>query len=345
MKAIVVDAPRAFSLRDVEKPAPRAGWALIRVLTAAFCATDLEVINGSISVKFPRTPGHEWCGVVESVNAAGRADESWIGKTVAASNDVCCLTCPACRSGLWRNCPVFGEIGFAYDGAYAEYMAAPVYALRELPPAVSHIQAAMLEPLGVALGTFDKVRAKMGETMLIIGAGSIGLNMLAAAKAAGLRRIAVVERSGGRLGVAKDMGAAHTFASSKCDLQAELKKAYPDGPDIIVECTGSEECLRLALSVAPKSGRIALAGYGRGKDVNIRIDDLHIKNLVVSGAGNNWNVVDRALALVADGVISTERLCTNVFAGLGEFEKVVQMASERPYGFVKAVFDMRGGVI
>jgi len=361
MKAIIVSAPRAVSLREVEKPAPRAGWALIRVLTAAFCATDLEVISGEIKAKYPITPGHEWCGVVEAVNcgdgaddaccesgeigasSANRGGESWIGKTVVASNDVCCLTCPACRSGLWRNCPDFGEIGFAYNGAYAEYMTAPLYALRELPPAVSHIQAAMLEPLGVALGTFDKVNAKMGETMLIFGAGSIGLNMLAAAKAAGLRRVTVVERSGGRLEIAKKMGATHTFAGNKCDLQAEIKKAYPNGPDIIIECTGAEDCLRLALSVAPKSGRIALAGYGRGKNMNVRIDDLHIKNLVVSGSGNNWNVVDRALGLVSDGIINTECLCTNVFCGLDEYEKVVKMAAERPPGFVKAIFDMRGG--
>jgi threonine dehydrogenase-like Zn-dependent dehydrogenase len=265
--------------------------------------------------------------------------KAWVGKTVVASNDVCCLTCPACRSGLWRNCPDFGEIGFAYDGAYAEYMTAPIYALRELPPAVSHIQAAMLEPLGVALGTFDKIQAKMGETMLIFGAGSIGLNMLAAAKAAGLRRITVVERSGGRLDIAKEMGASHVFASANCDIADEIKKVYPSGPDIVVECTGSEDCLRLALSVAPKSGRIALAGYGRGKNMSIRIDDIHIKNLVVAGAGNNWNVLDRALGLVSDGIISTGRLCTGVY-GLSDFAKVADMAAARPHGFVKAIFDM-----
>ena len=72
-------------------------------------------------------------------------DQSWVGKRVAGSNDVCCLTCRACRSGLWRNCKDFGEIGFAYDGAYAEYMLAPLYALRALPDNISDIQAAMLE--------------------------------------------------------------------------------------------------------------------------------------------------------------------------------------------------------
>ena len=336
MKAVVVNGPFDYSIRGVEKPAPAEGWALIRVLTAAFCATDLEVLNGGIKAKFPLTPGHEWCGVVEGVNGAGG---EWIGKTVVASNDVCCLTCPACRSGLWRNCPQFGEIGFAYDGAYAEYMAAPVYALRELPPGVSHIQAAMMEPLGVALGTFDKVNAKMGDTLFIIGAGSIGLNMLAAAKAAGLRRVTVAERSGGRLEIAKAMGADFTLASSQCDLADEIRKIYPSGPDIIIECTGSEDCIGLALSAAPKSGRIALAGYGRGKNINVHIDDLHIKNLVVSGAGNNWNVVDRAVALAADGIISTECLCTHVFR-LDDFDKAVKLAAERPRGFVKAVFDM-----
>jgi len=258
---------------------------------------------------------------------------------VAGSNDVCCLTCAACRSGLWRNCSSFGEIGFAHNGAYAEYMLVPEYCLRELPDGVSDVQASLLEPLGVALGTLEKAQAALGDSCLILGAGSIGLNMLAAAKAAGLINLTVVERSGGRLPIARSMGADHVFASSKCDLRAELDKIYPEGPDIIIDCTGSEECVQLALSIAPKLGRVALAGYGRGKDMKLHFDDMHVKDLRVVGTGNNWNVVDKAIRLTAAGRINTENLATH-FAKLDDFASVVRMASERAPGFVKAVFEV-----
>lgn len=334
MKAVVVQAPHQYEVKDIAIPQPPEGWARIRLLTAAFCATDLEVLSGEIKARYPVTPGHEWCGVVESVNGG---DASWIGKRVVGSNDVCCLTCAACRSGLWRNCKQFGEIGFAYDGGFAEYMVVPQYVLRELPENVSDVQGALLEPLGVALGTMEKAQAGLGDSLLILGAGSIGLNMLAVGRAMGMLNITVVERSGGRLPIAQKMGADHVIASKDCDLRAELKKIYPDGPDVIVDCTGSEECVQLALEIAPKLGRVALAGYGRGRDMRLHFDDMHIKDLRVVGTGNNWNVVDKAIRLVAAGRIDTELLATN-FAPIDDFAAVAEMAKKRASGFVKAVF-------
>jgi len=334
MKAIVLHAPNQYSLADVPTPQPPPGWARVRVSAAAFCATDIEALTGGIAARYPVTLGHEWCGVVDAVNGDARA---WAGRRVVGSNDVCCLTCRACRSGMWRDCPEFGEIGFARDGAYAEYMLAPCYALRLLPDGISDIQAAMLEPLGVAIGTLDKAQAKLGETLLIFGAGSIGLNVLAAARAAGLRKITVIDRAEDRLAVARAMGADFTLASEPCDAESELRRIYATGPDIAVDCTGAEQCIQLALRAAPKSGRVALAGYGRGLDMTIHIDDVHIKNLRVTGAGNNWNVLDRCIDLVADGVISTERLCTNT-ARIEQFDSVVAAAAARAPGFIKAVF-------
>ncbi|NLG24971.1 MAG: alcohol dehydrogenase catalytic domain-containing protein [Clostridiales bacterium] len=336
MKAVVVYSPHHFAVVDRPMPQPPAGWARVRLAAAAFCATDLEVLSGGIPARYPITPGHEWCGVVDSVNGA---DPDWIGKRVSGSNDVCCLTCRACRSGLWRNCKQFGEIGFAHDGAYAEYMLVPEYALRRLPDHVTDEQAALLEPLGVAIGTLDKAQAAMGDSLLILGAGSIGLNMLLVARAAGLRDITVVERSGGRLPTALALGADHALASSQCDLRAELARIYPGGPDIIVDCTGAEECVALALSIAPKSGRVALAGYGGGRTMAIRIDDIHIKNLRVVGAGNNWDVIDRAIDLVAGGLVDPSPL-VSVRARLDDFEGVARQAAERAPGFVKAIFEM-----
>ncbi len=335
MKAMMIEKPNTCHLVEIDKPVPEAGWALIRVKAAAVCATDLELIGGSIGKQYPIIPGHEWSGIVEAVGSA--KDEGWVGRRVVGSNDVVCLTCTECRSGRWRNCDSFREIGFKANGAYAECLVVPVYALSELPECISFVQGALIEPLAVAIGTAEKVDLKLGETVVIMGAGSIGLNMLAVAKAAGARRIIVTALSEKRLGFAREMGAFATFAMEGRDIANLIHDALEGYPDVVMEATGIEDCVQLAFAIARKNGKVAIAGFGRDEDIRIHIDDIHIKNLNVHGSGNNWNLVSKALNLLKDGILSTEKMATHFFR-LDEYEKALTMTKTRPDGFIKAVF-------
>lgn len=335
MKAIVIEKPGVVKMVEKPIPVPGPGFVRIKVAAAAVCATDLEVLSGGIAANYPLTPGHEWSGTVDAVGSP--EDSSWLGKKVTGSNDVVCLKCDACRSGNWRYCKSFEEIGFKRDGAYAEYAIMPAYGLVELSESLSYEEAALCEPLGVALGTMEKANAKFGETCLIIGAGSIGLCMLAVAKAMGMRRITVCATSQKRLSIAKQMGAYAVIATSECDLEAEMKKIHPDGTDVVIDATGIEECIQQGLRLTRKGGRFLLAGYGRGKVMNIRIDDIHINNLHVIGAGNNWNQHKRAVQLMEEGIVDLSPLVTDVMP-LDDYEKALDMAAKRPVGFVKAVF-------
>jgi L-iditol 2-dehydrogenase len=335
MKAIRIEKPGVYGLVETPRPVPEPGWALVRVQASAVCATDLELIGGTIGKRYPIIPGHEWSGTVASVGRA--SDEAWVGRRVVGSNDIVCLTCKACRSGLWRNCASFREIGFKADGAYAEYLVVPVYALSVLPEAISFVQGALVEPLAVALGTLEKVDLRLGDTVVILGAGSIGLNLLAVAKAAGARRILVLALSERRFGFARKMGAHATLATGEPDVAVRIEALLGGSPDVVVDATGTEACVRLALSIAGKGARVALAGFGRGEDFRLPIDDLHVKNLHVFGAGNNWNLVDKALDLLQDGLVSTEILATHRFP-LARFEEALEMTRTRPDGFVKSVF-------
>ena len=335
MKAVVIEKPGVVTMKEVELPIPQPGFVRVKVAAAAVCATDLEVLSGRIPANYPLTPGHEWSGVVDAVGS--EADSKWIGKRVIGSNDVVCMTCDACRSGNWRYCSEFEEIGFKRNGAYAEYIVVPAYGLCELPDHVGFEEAALCEPLGVALGTLDKANAKLGETCLIIGAGSIGLCMLAVAKAMGMRRIIVCATSRKRLGIAEEMGAYATIATSECDLEAEVKKLHPEGTDVVIDATGIEPCIQQAIRIARKGGRVLLAGYGRGKIMNIRIDDVHVNNIRLIGAGNNWNMHKKAVMLISEGFIDLKPMVTNVMP-LSDYAKALDMAEKRPVGFVKAVF-------
>ena len=335
MKAIVVKEPGTVVMEEREIPIPPAGFARIKVKAAAICATDLEVIDGNIPANYPLVPGHEWSGIVDAVG--DQADNAWIGKAVIGSNDIVCLKCDACRSGEWRYCKDFKEIGFKSDGAYAEYVIVPVYGLCEKPDNVSFEQAALCAPLGVALGTMKKAHAKFGQTLMIMGAGSIGLCMLAVGKAMGMRRIVVCATTRKRLEIARKMGAYAVIATGEQDLMSKMRKLHPEGTDVIIDATGIEECIQNCLKLARKGGTVALAGYGRGKEMTIRVDDIHVNNLRVVGAGNNWNMHKKAISLMSDDIIDLSDFISETIT-LDEYAKGLDDVRKRPEGFVKAVF-------
>ena len=335
MRCVVIEEPGKVTLKERELPALAKGFARIKVMAAAVCATDLEVVDGNIPANYPLTPGHEWSGIVAEVEDP--KDSHWIGKRVTGSNDVTCGTCEACRSGNWRYCKEFEEIGFKRNGAYAEYIDVPAYGLVELPEALPFTHAALAEPMGVALGTWEKLDPKYGKTCMIIGAGSIGLCCLAVAKAMGMRKIVVVATTSKRLAIAKELGAYATIATREEDLFEAIKKYHPEGTDYIIEATGIEECISNSFKLCKKGGYVALAGYGRGKNMSIRIDDIHVNNLHVVGAGNNWNQHKKAIQMMADGSVDMTPFVTETL-DLADYQKALDDARNRPTGFIKAIF-------
>ena len=109
------------------------------------------------------------------------------------------------------------------------------------------------------------------------------------------------------------------------------------GKHLVIDATGIESCIQMALRLARKGGTVMLAGYGRGKQMSIRMDDIHINNLRVIGAGNNWNQHKKAISLIADGVIDVRPMISRRIR-LEQFEEGIEMVRTRPEGFVKAVF-------
>ena len=333
MKAVQIVKPGDIRLIDAPIPVPPPGFVRVKIKAAAICATDLEVIDGNIAANYPLIPGHEWSGIVDAVGSD--EDAHWIGKAVIGSNDVVCCKCDACRSGNWRYCRDFEEIGFKRDGAYAEYAVFPAYGLAEKPDNVTFEQAALCEPLGVALGTMKKANAAFGQTLLIFGAGSIGLSMLAVGKAMGMRKIVVCDLNESRLAIAREMGAWETIGGD--DVIAAMQRLHPEGTDLVIDATGMEVCMQNALKIAKKGGTVALAGYGRGKVMSIRMDDIHINNLHVVGAGNNWNEHKNAIRFMADGTIDLTPFISERIP-LEDFALGIEHVRTRPDGFIKALF-------
>lgn len=172
---------------------------------------------------------------------------------------------------------------------------------------------------------------------MIMGAGSIGLCMLSAAKAMGMRKIVVCASTGKRLEEAVRLGAYATIETEKQNVLEEMQKLHPGGSDVVIDATGVEACIQNCLKSARKGGTVALAGYGRGKMMSIRMDDIHINNLRVVGAGNNWNMHKKAVSYMAEGLIDIESFVSKKL-NLEDFQEGFDAVRSRPKGFIKAVF-------
>lgn len=335
MKAVVMAQRGKLVYTDVPLPALKEGWALVEVKASAVCATDLELIYSDIvTPSFPHIPGHEWSGCV--VKVASEKDNHWLGKRVVGSNDVACMECDACLSGNIRYCEFFQEIGFMLPGAYAEYLALPAKNLVELPSTLSFLQGALIEPLAVGVGCVTKGGVTLGNTVTVMGMGSIGLNVISAAKATGAHHIIAAASTLGRAGFAQKAGASILVETQKEDLISAVQSYHPKGSDIVIDTTGNADCIRQAVRLARLGGTIVLAGYGGGKSIDFPIDEVHLKNLTVRGAGKNWGYLQKCLAILQDG-LSTEAMATHLFP-LADYQQALALAKTRPEGFVKSVF-------
>lgn len=336
MKCVVIESPNVAHLAEVTMKPLAKGFARIKVKACAICATDLAALGGLIPCAYPLTPGHEWAGIVEEV--ADPEYASWLQKRVTGSNDVTCGHCPACLRGEWRYCPDFKEVGFRLPGAYAEYVDVPERGLVELPKDVPFEIAALSEPLGVAFGSLKKAHAKAGESLTIYGPGPIGLSVLVAALSLGLvDPIVVGYHDEARLAIAKKLGAKHIIDSSKEDPVAAIRKIHPQGSDLVEECSGAKTAYQQAIDSARKGGTVTLTGYGKGEIIPIRIDDIHVNNLKVIGAGNNWNMHPAAVEFLKTHWQEMIPFVSEKIS-LEDYQKGWDDVRAKKDGFLKAVF-------
>lgn len=334
MKAIQFQRPGVVDLVDMEKPAPAPRWARIRVHAAALCMTDFAVLDGSIRANYPLVPGHEWSGVVDATGSD--SDHAWVGRRVVADNELTCLECNYCRRGEWRRCAKYRQIGFHAPGGYAEYLLVPVRNLYEVPDSVSFEQAALLEPLSVALAVTTMAQTRLASTAVILGAGPIGLNCLAALKASGASRILCLDLRADRLKLACSWGATGTFKDT-ASLTKAAAQLHPEGTDIVVDATGNDEMIRFGASHARFGGTLVLAGYCEGRIVEVRPDTIHLKNLRVLGGGNVWGFMGNAARCATDGIIRTEQMITHRYK-LEDYETAFSRETVSKVGYIKGVF-------
>jgi len=266
MKAIVKANP-APGLEIQDWPVPKIGAndALIRVTAAGICGTDVHILEWDSwargRIKPPLVVGHEFVGTVAAVGHNVRHIR--IGDRVSGEGHLVCGHCQYCRTGQGHICQTVQIIGVDIAGCFAEYLRMPAENLWPVPDSIPDPYAAVFDPLGNAMHTVMAAPVS-GKTVLITGAGPIGLFAVAIAKVAGAVDVAVIEPNPFRRGLATKAGADLVLDPDDDDAETALLARTADmGPEVVLEMSGHPGAMRQAFRLVRNGGEVALLGIPR----------------------------------------------------------------------------------
>ena len=265
MRAIVLDRPGSFRVAEVPDPTPGPGQVVVRVDCCGVCGTDLHIMDGEFPpTPYPITPGHEFAGTIAAVAGDVTIDLP-IGAQVAVDPSLYCGYCRRCRSGHDNLCENWAAIGDTRNGAFAEYVAVPAANVHLLPDGIEGQLGAMVEPLACAVHGLRRLGPVFGDTIVLAGAGTMGLLLLQLLVRAGAGPVTVVDRVADRLEVARKLGAARV-ASALGDLDGERFEVAIDATGVPVVIDGVAGLLDrggrlLVFGVSPAEASISLSPF------------------------------------------------------------------------------------
>jgi L-iditol 2-dehydrogenase len=262
MNALVWTGPRAMEMQRVPLPVAGEGELLLRVGAAGICGSELSGYLGENSLRVPPLiMGHEAAGTVV-VGDAPLADGSPArhGHPVCFNPLIACGACDLCSAGRPGLCRNRRLIGAHRPGAFAEYVAVPANLCFPLPEGMSLTTGSLAEPLACGVRAVDLAGVGPGQSLLILGAGPIGLCCLAAARAAGVSNLAISDVADGRLVVAQDWGASTTINARTHDVVAAARELVPGGVECVIDAVGTTATRDQALKSVVPGGRVVYIG-------------------------------------------------------------------------------------
>lgn len=329
MKAIVYDAARSFSYRDVEDPRIDDDEVLIRIRACGVCGTDLHIHEGSFGPRFPLIPGHEFAGEIAAV---GRGAGHWqIGDRVVANCTRACGECFYCRRGAPLHCEAFIAYGIQKDGGFAEYLRIPGREVFSVP-GLTWREAIMVEPTACAVHGMDVLAVRPGSDVLIIGAGPTGQVLAQLLKRNGAARLTVAAPPGPKLELASRLSADRTVAINRDDAEAHraaLHEISANGYDYVVEATGAATMCTEAVRQARRGGTVLLYGvYPSAETFPIIPFDVFRNELTIKGSFAELRDFGRAISYLEGGNVIVTDIVTDEFE-LKDWDKALDHAHKR----------------
>ncbi|MDD5018056.1 MAG: alcohol dehydrogenase catalytic domain-containing protein [Eubacteriales bacterium] len=313
MKAIRIIEPGEIRLCEEEIPEPRKDEVLCRVICVGICGTDHGIYNGEFSdmITFPLRPGHEWSGVVERVGS----DVTFYkpGDRVVGESGVSCGVCTECTKWNKFHCENTLSVGTvnSWDGAMCEYVLYPARDLIKLPDNIGFEQAALIEPAANAIMAIHDAPVYPGDTITVMGTGSIGIAAVALARIYGAHKIISVGRSDYKLELCKKMGATHTINTRRENVREAIAEITSGaGAHVSVELSGDHNLLDDCIYSTKPGGVLALlAFYTEFHATNF--NDVLFRKLTIKTAGGGWGYFDKVIRLMVSGQLDLLPIITS----------------------------------
>lgn len=331
MDVAVLHAVNDLRMERRPVPRPAAGEVLIKVASVGICGSDVHYYeHGRIAdfvVEKPLVLGHEASGTIVAVGAGVPADR--VGERVAMEPGIPCRACRACKEGHYNLCP---DVRFfatpPIDGTFAEYVTLAADFAHPVPDSLSDHAAALIEPLSVGVWACRRAGVGAGSSVLITGAGPIGLVTVQVARALGATSITITDVSDERLALAARYGAHRTINV------AGGQGTVPDSSqDAFIECSGAPDAIGTGFAAVRPAGTVVLVGMG-ADELTIPVGLLQNRELWVTGSFRYANTYPTAIALAAGGLVDLDSMVTGTFE-LARAEDALR--STREPGTIKSV--------
>jgi L-iditol 2-dehydrogenase len=320
MKALLLTAANTLQATDVDAPTPAAGEVLVRVAACGICGSDVHGFTGATGRRIPPIiMGHEAAGTVAAVGP-GVVDLP-TGTRVALDSTISCGRCEYCTSGRENLCTDRQVLGvscgtYRRHGCFAEYVCVPRRILHPIPDTVDFVAAALLEPLTIALHAVNLAGAgPITRSAVVVGAGTIGLAVVAALRTRGVPRIAAVDPDETRLAHARSLGATDVFvAGEHAGADAArwgVGSADADGADIVVEAVGSTAAVRTAIDSVTRGGTVVLVGNVSPR-IELPLQQVVTRQIRLQGSCCTAGCYPEAIRLVADRAIDLSGFVSGV---------------------------------
>lgn len=312
MLAIAVETPGRLVLREAPPAEPGAGEVALRVVRGGICGSDLHILHGSNPFAvYPRIIGHEMAGVLTSIgpDIAGLAP----GDHVVIDPVIACGQCRSCRIGRPNVCARLQVLGVHRDGGFRTEFVVPAANAIKVPKTLSFATAAMAEPFSVAANVLANTGCDDSDTVLIYGAGTVGLTVLQVARLYGARTI-VADIDIARLTRAEALGADRVIHSAREPVPAAVAGETEGlGPTLVIDGAGLPQLLAEAVAVVSPAGRIGLLGFS--PEPSALVQQLVVaKELTIVGSRLNRRRLPQVVEWLAAGRLDAEALVTQTFA-------------------------------
>jgi L-iditol 2-dehydrogenase len=342
VKAVLIERPHEVAYVDIDRPTADVGEVVVRSHVAGVCRTDLEMLHGGLTdprwVRFPLVPGHEWSGTVVELGE-GVSDVA-VGDRVVCEGMIPCNRCRRCKEGETQLCLNYDQIGFTRTGGYGEYVCVPRHVVHLLPAAVSFAAGVLVEPAACVLRGLERGRPQPGETIGVIGIGTLGSLALTLARLFAPGALIGYGVRSEELELASTLGADAVVHVAGEDAVASTQREVGEGLDLVIETAGAVEAVDLATRLVRPGGRVVLLGIaGEGKVLELPPDRIMLGDIDVIGSCSYSTVAwSHVVRILERGLVDLEPIVTHRFPA-DRFEDAFALMDNRAGVVAKVVLE------